>query len=101
MQLKLAFDNREIARVREFLLVLTKRRGQAKKAIIDMVQWAQSVIDNLPSREERYKMIETLREASDGKMFLEREYAQVTMWQAEVMESDGRTEDATKLVQEI
>ena len=101
MQLKLAFDNREIARVREFLLVLTKRRGQAKKAIIDMVQWAQSVIDNLPSREERYKMIETLREASDGKMFLEREYAQVTMWQAEMMESDGRTEDATKLVQEI
>ena len=37
MQLKLAFDNREMARVREFLLVLTKRRGQAKKAIIDMV----------------------------------------------------------------
>ena len=101
MQLKLAFDNREIARVREFLLVLTKRRGQAKKAIIDMVQWAQSVIDNLPSRAERYKMIETLREASDGKMFLEREDAQVTMWQAEMMESDGRTEDATKLVQEI
>ena len=89
--------------MREVMLMLTKRRGQAKKAIIDMVQWfmTSEVLDKLPSREERYRLIESLREASEGKMFLEREYSQVTLWLAEMMEADGRAEEATKLVQEI
>ena len=101
--MRLAYDHGELARLREFLLMLGKRRGQAKKAIIDMVQWCMGseVLDRLPSREERYRMLETLREAGEGKMFLEREYAQVTRWLAEQMEEDGRTEEATKLVQEI
>jgi 26S proteasome regulatory subunit N5 len=104
VKLRLALDHNELPRLREFLIMLSKRRGQAKKAIIDMVQWLMSkeILDTkLPSREERSRMLETLREASEGKMFLEREYAQVTRWVAEQMEEDGRTEEATKLVQEI
>ena len=68
-----------------------------------MVQWAQTkeVIDRLPSREEKYRMLDTLKEASEGKMFLEREYSQVVRWQAEMLEEDGKAEDATKLIQEI
>jgi 26S proteasome regulatory subunit N5 len=82
---------------------LIKRRGQAKKAIIDMVQWVMSdaVLNKLPSREERYKMLEALKEASEGKMFLEREYSQVTRTTAEMLEADGKHDDATKMVQEI
>jgi 26S proteasome regulatory subunit N5 len=82
---------------------LIKRRGQAKKAIIDMVQWVMSdaVLNKLPSREERYKMLDALKEASEGKMFLEREYSQVTRTTAEMLEADGKHDDATKLVQEI
>ena len=42
-----------------------------------MVQWVMTdaVLSKLPTREERYKMLEALKEASDGKMFLEREYS--------------------------
>jgi 26S proteasome regulatory subunit N5 len=82
---------------------LIKRRGQAKKAIIEMVQWVMSdaVLNKLPSREERYKMLEALKEASEGKMFLEREYSQVTRTTAEMLEADGKHDDATKMVQEI
>jgi 26S proteasome regulatory subunit N5 len=42
-----------------------------------MVQWGQSndVLDKLPSKEERFKLLDTLKEASEGKMFLEREYS--------------------------
>ena len=57
--------------------------------------------NKLPSREERYKMVETLREASEGKLFLEREYAQVTRMLCEMMEQDGKEEEATKIIQEI
>jgi 26S proteasome regulatory subunit N5 len=68
-----------------------------------MVQWVMSdaVLNKLPSREERYKMLEALKEASEGKMFLEREYSQVTRTTAEMLEADGKHDDATKLVQEI
>jgi len=46
-------------------------------------------------------VLDTLKEASEGKMFLEREYAQVVRWQAEMLEADGKAEEATKMVQEI
>ena len=101
--MRLAFDHHDLPRLRDFLLQLIKRRGQAKKAIIDMVQWTMSdpVLNRLPTREERYKLLDSLREASEGKMFLEREYAQVTRMNAEMLEADGKHDEATKLVQEI
>lgn len=85
------------------MIILIKRRGQAKRPIQDMVQWCMSdeVLNKLPSREERYRMLESLREASEGKMFLEREYSQATKWNAEMLEADGKHDEATKLVQEI
>jgi 26S proteasome regulatory subunit N5 len=101
--LRLAFDHHDLPHLRDFMAQLIKRRGQAKKAIIDMVQWVMSdaVLNKLPSREERYKMLDALKEASEGKMFLEREYSQVTRTTAEMLEADGKHDDATKLVQEI
>lgn len=57
-------------------MILTKRRGQAKKPIVDMVQlFVNEFLPNMPTREDKYNMLQTIREASDGKMFLEREYA--------------------------
>jgi hypothetical protein len=35
----------------------------------------EKVLNHLPNREERYKMLQALSEASEGKMFLEREYS--------------------------
>lgn len=93
--------NKELERAKEFLLLLTKRRGQGKKPITDMVLWGMQKVDGLPSREDRYKLLDTLKEASEGKMFLEREYSQVVKQQAEMLEADGKADDATKLIQEI
>jgi len=46
-------------------------------------------------------MLETLREATDGKLFLEKEYANCTKMLCEMMEEDGKGDDATKIIQEI
>jgi len=32
-------------------------------------------MEKLPNRDEKFKMLESLRTASEGKMFLEREYS--------------------------
>jgi len=100
--LRLAWDHKELARLREFLVALTKRRGQAKKAVVDMVQLCmEEFLPLLPTREEKYKMLATLREASEGKLFLEKEYADCTKRLCEMLEEDGKVEEATKTIQEI
>ena len=72
----MAFDNGELIKLREFLLVLCKRRGQAKKPVVEMVALCQQTLfEKLPTRSDKYKMLEALREACEGKMFLEREYS--------------------------
>ncbi len=55
----------------------------------------------MPNREEKYNLISTLREASDGKLFLEREYSQCTRWLCDMLEEDGKVDEATKIIQEI
>jgi hypothetical protein len=46
-------------------------------------------------------MLETIRECCDGKMFLEREYADSTKRICMMLEDDGKAEEATKIIQEI
>ena len=88
--------------MREFLLVLCKRRGQAKKPVVEMIALCQKTLfDKLPNRNEKYKMLEAIREACQGKMFLEREYAEATKTLTEYMEEDGKIEEGTKMIQEI
>ena len=46
-------------------------------------------------------MLEALREACEGKLFLEREYSQATMTLCLFLEEDGKAEEGTKIIQEI
>lgn len=41
--------------------------------MVDLCQ--NKLFDKLPTRSDKYKMLEALREACEGKMFLEREYS--------------------------
>ena len=43
-------------------------------------------------------MLQSLREACEGKMFLEREYANTTRMQVEMYESDGKIDDAARVI---
>jgi hypothetical protein len=52
----------------------------------------------MPTREEKYNLLKTLREASEGKLFLEREYANCTRTLCEMLEEDGKADEATKII---
>ncbi len=98
----MTFDKCELTKLREFLQVLCKRRGQAKKPVVDMVALCQKdLFEKLPNRAEKYKMLESLREACEGKLFLEREYSQATMSLCKYLEEDGKAEEGTNIIQEI
>ena len=67
-----------------------------------MVELCQKTLfEKLPTRAEKYKMLEAIREAAEGKMFLEREYAQATKSLCEYLEEDGKADEGTKIIQEI
>ena len=55
-------------------------------------------LDSLPTREEKYNLIKTLREASEGKLFLEVEYSKCTTLLCNMLEEDGKAEEATKII---
>jgi len=46
-------------------------------------------------------MLEAIREAGHGKMFLEKEYADATMDLCKYLEEDGKKDEATDIIQEI
>lgn len=88
--------------MREFLLMLCKRRGQAKKPVTEMIALCMDkFLGQLPQREDKFTLLKTLCEACDGKMFLEREYSKCIRMQVEMMEADGKIDEAAKLIQEI
>ena len=46
-------------------------------------------------------MLTSLRDACQGKMFLEREYATTTRMQVEMYEADGKIDEAAQTIQEL
>lgn len=82
--------------------MLCKRRGQAKKATVDMIDLCvNTFLTQLPTREDKFTFLQSLREACEGKMFLEREYANCTRRLIEMLEEDGKTDEAALTIQEI
>lgn len=66
-----------------------------------MVKVGIEFIDKLDSREEKFNLIKTVREATDGKLFVECEYARTTRMYAEMKEADGLVDEATETIQEV
>jgi len=100
--LQMAYDKKDYVHLKQWLVLLVKRRAQAKRATTDMINLCMNTfLDKLPSTEERMAMLATLREASEGKIFLEREYANCTRMQVEMLEAEGKIDEAAKVIQEI
>lgn len=96
-----AYDHKETARLCEFIIFLTKRRGQAKKAVIEMNQLAMTFLDKMPDRQSRMQLIQTIREATEGKFFVEAEYARCTRFFAEMKEQDGDLQAAADSILDV
>ena len=60
-----------------------------------------TLLEKLPTREEKFMTLESLREACEGKMYTEREYSQCTVQLVKMYEEDGKIDDGTKVIQEI
>lgn len=97
---KLYYEGKEWTKLREHIVLLSKKRGQLKRAITDMVHLAMSWLDDL-DKEKKLELIATLSEVAAGKIFVEVELARLTKMLATIKEADGNAEEAANLLQEV
>lgn len=71
-------------RLNEELQTLVKKHGQAKQAISALVQEVLKLLARAPSPAEEVRTIETVRQISEGRIFLELERAQATRRLADI-----------------
>lgn len=85
----------------EYVILLTKRRGQLKQAMTKMVQRACEVLEQAPDKETTLRTIDTLRTVTEGKIHVEVERARLTMKLAMMKEADGDTIGAADTLQDL
>jgi 26S proteasome regulatory subunit N5 len=94
------WDKKDWPKLHEHIVLLSKKRGQLKRAITDMVHLAMSWLETL-DKEKKLELIATLNEVTEGKIFVEVEKAKLTQMQAEIKEAEGNVEEAANLLQEV
>lgn len=87
--------------VNDWVVTLSKKRGQLKRAIVDMVQLGMCWVTELTDKELKLQLIRALGSVSDGKIFLEVEKARLVLLEAQMFESEGKTDEAALLLQEV
>ena len=84
--------------VGEWIQALSKRRRQPKQAIVGMINHVMSYLDTL---EKNHPLLDTLRTVSEGKIYLEIEFARLTKRMSENYEAEKDLEKASSLLQEV
>lgn len=97
---KLCYEANEWGKLREHIVLLSKKRGQLKRAITDMVHQAMGWLD-AQTKERKIELIQTLNEVTEGKIFVEVEKARLTGMLADMKEKEGDIDEAANLLQEV
>ncbi|CAH1110000.1 unnamed protein product [Psylliodes chrysocephalus] len=89
------------AALNEHIILLTKRRSQLKQAVVKMVQECCTYVDETPDKDAKVKLIDTLRQVTEGKIYVEVERARLTHKLAQIREEEGNVQQAADIIQEL
>lgn len=87
--------------ISEYIVLISKRRAQLKAAIQKSVQEVMSYLDETPDEKTKLSLLETLRNVTAGKIFVELERARLTRTLAKIKESKGDIDGAATIMQEM
>ncbi|GAA5937397.1 hypothetical protein JCM10213_007222 [Rhodosporidiobolus nylandii] len=93
-------SQRDYVQLNAYLLLLSKKHGQLRQAVQKMVDRAMEFVETLEG-DDKLKLIETLREITEGKIYLEVPRARVTRTLAQIKEQAGDINAASELMQEL
>lgn len=86
---------------RETIVHLSKRRQQHSSVVLASVEVSLDLIEKMPDRETKLQFVETLRDVTEGKIFLEVQRARLTRTLAEMYENEGKIEEASSIMQDV
>ncbi|GAA5955636.1 hypothetical protein JCM8115_006811 [Rhodotorula mucilaginosa] len=90
----------DLAQVNAYLQILSKKHGQLRQAVQKMVERAMEMVQESTGK-EKLDLIETLRDLSEGKIYLEVPRARVTRILSQIKEQAGDVNAASELMQEL
>lgn len=97
----LLFEIQDWSALNDHIALLCKRRAQLKQVILAVVKRGYEIVTEFKEKSIRLMLIETLREVSAGKIFVELERARLTRILAEMKESEGNISQASDILQEV
>lgn len=65
---QICFEAKNWMALNEHIVLLSKRRSQLKQAVANMVQECCDYVDKLPTKDSQLKLIDTLRNVTEGKV---------------------------------
>jgi len=99
---RLCREAKDWAALNNYLQVLTKRRGQLRTVVQDFVKEAMTYLEDVSvPMDKRMELLDTLRNITEGKMYVEIERARLTKILAGVKEKEGKISEAAEILQEI
>jgi len=98
---KVAFDAKEYRQLNELLRILIKKRGQPKKAQIDMIQLCMKFVPQLPTKDQQIELVTAIKEVTEKKIFLEVEYARACLMLVKFNEDEGSLGEASRILQDV
>ncbi|KAK8816660.1 hypothetical protein WA577_002006 [Blastocystis sp. JDR] len=99
--LDLCFESKDFAKLNASILLLSKRRAQLDDVIAALVRKGMTYLPPIDDFDTKMALLKTLLDISDGKMFLEKERAQLIREVMRMKESKGDVEGAAAASQEI
>lgn len=98
---RLCWQQHDLKALNANILVISKRRGQLKQAIADVVTEAMTFLDSMSDSGARVELITTLRTVTEGKIYVEAERARLTRKLAAIREAEGKISEASETLQEV
>lgn len=96
----IVFDSKDIESLRLHVHQLARKHGQLRQAITSMVDKVMTFLTEL-DQNNKIKLINSLREVTDGKIYLEVQRARLTKQLAHIREAEGAAGIANDLMQEL
>jgi 26S proteasome regulatory subunit N5 len=98
--IKLCYELKNFKFLNENLIILSKRRGQLRTVIKDIVRESMNYLDKL-DKNIKLELINTLKQITEGKIFVEIERARLIKILAKIKEEEGKINEAADILQEI
>ncbi|KAL4423423.1 hypothetical protein ABPG77_010001 [Micractinium sp. CCAP 211/92] len=99
--LEVLYEARDWKGLGEYVVLLSKRRGQLKQAVQAMVRQCMGYLPSTPDQDTQIELIKTLQTLTEGKIYVEIERARLTRQLARMREAEGKVQEAAEILQEV